>query len=110
MLFRKKEPYIDRKGNLVIYNRIFKKGTWENIIINNTEIDDEDMTKIYNDGFEEGYICGMQEMTHRMIESFLNSPEAKKSKINKFSAELTNIKKKSKDIEKFENYTNFSWI
>ena len=67
-------------------------------------------TRVWQDGFNEGYIQGMQEMLYRTIEVFFNSKEAQKYKLNKFSAELTNIKMNKENIIKIDKYTNASWI
>jgi len=74
------------------------------------KIKEEHESSVWKNGFDEGYIFGMQEMVYRMTEAFFNTKEAKKYKLNKFSAELTDVKIKKEDIIKFDKYTNASWI
>lgn len=107
-MFKKKFPYIDRKGNLHTKDNVYQKEFWEYLLSN--EIKDEESTKVYNEGFKEGYICGMQEMLSRTVESFFNSKEAKENKITKIEANLSSMKKRKEDIDKFDYYTNFLWF
>lgn len=107
-MFKKKFPYLDKEGNLHTKDGVYQKRYWEYLLSN--EIKDEESTRVYNEGYKEGYVCGMQEMLTRSIESFFNSKEAKENRITKIEANLSNTKKRKEDIENFKNYTNFLWF
>ena len=66
-------------------------------------------SKDWEDGFNEGYIQGQQNLLHNIMEMFLNSEEANEFSMNGFTIKKSGIKKKKSDKIKNEQYANSSW-